>query len=38
MSLNDLLAATGSERKEELEVTEERLVKDIDKYRDLIAY
>ena len=38
MSLSDLMAATGSQRKEEIEITEEVLLKDIDRYRELIAY
>ena len=38
MSLSDLMAATGSQRKEEIEITEEVLLKNIDRYRELIAY
>lgn len=38
MSLNELLATTNSNRHEEREITEELLLKDIDKYRELIAY
>lgn len=38
MSLNDLLAATGAKKKEELIITEERLAENIGKYRELINY
>lgn len=38
MSLNDLLATTGSVKKESLEITEERLLKHVKEYRELINY
>lgn len=38
MSLNDILAAAGTAKKEEIEVTEERLMEHIDDYRSLINY
>lgn len=38
MSLNELLAAAGSVKHEEIDITEEKLLEHIDDYRDLIAY
>lgn len=38
MSLKDLMATAGISRKEDIEITEELLLKNIDRYRDLIAY
>ena len=39
MSLNELLVSAGvTPQQKEIEITEELLVKDIDKYRELINY
>lgn len=38
MALKDLLVASGTARKEEVEITEDLLMEHIDDYRKLIAY
>jgi len=38
MSLNDILKLSGSDRHEEIEITEELLMEHIDEYRELINY
>ena len=38
MSLNDILKLSGSNRHEEIEITEELLMEHIDEYRELINY